>query len=352
MSLESLLTNLKNKVTYNLHQAVNDPDANEFASNQPESSSHVPEKEIEDDYFKLPTTDDPNTFDINRLIIKIGNRMIRMIRKGFYPLLVIILSMYVTNEMIMYAWQIRLIFFIATFFICYYFMPFLIILIGYYICKSGYQYYLNQLSDGPKVKIMPTIFALLPLTTDMPVSSLGSFFAYPFTYPKNDKDAKKLPIIMNNYAESLKKSFAYFDKIKNLPFVAEGFKQLEDKIEHLHDIPVKTELVPVKPSKNQSEPSSNKTTMATAPLPATIKLARPQPSITPQTNKGTASLSATVESSAPPQPNNNAKASLPATVESSTPPQPNNNAKASLPATVESSTPPQPAYNSKINGSK
>lgn len=296
--MDSLLTNLKNKVTYNLHKVVSDPDANEFAANQPESPSPEQTKEIgDDDYFKLPTTDDPNTFDFNRLIIKIGNHGIRMIKKGFYPCLVIILSMYVANELIVYTWPIRLIFFIVTFWICYHFMPFLILLLGYYLCKSGYGYYLNNLSDGPKTKIMPTIFALLPLTTDMPVSSLGSFFMYPFTYPKNDKDAKQLPIIMNNYAESLKKSFAYFDKIKNLPFVVEGFKQLEDKIEHLHDIPVKPELVPVRPSKNQSEPSSTKTTIATAPLPATIKLARPQPSITPQNNKGAASLPSTVGSS-------------------------------------------------------
>jgi len=284
--MDSLLTNLKNKVTYNLHKAVSDPDANEFAANQPESPSPEPTKKIgDDDYFKLPTTDDPNTFDFNRLMIKTANRAIRMIRKGFYPCLVIILSMYVANELIVYTWQIRLIFFIVTFWICYYFMPFLILLIGYYLCKSGYEYYLNNLSDGPKTKIMPTIFALLPLTTDIPNSSLGAFFVYPFTYPKNDKDAKQLPIIMNNYAESLKKSFTYFDKVKNLPFVAEGFQRLEANIEHLHDIPKKPEpAIPSSASSSSTVKSSVPSSApSSAPLPATIKPAK-QPD-TPTPNK-------------------------------------------------------------------
>lgn len=305
MSLDSLLSNLKNKVTYNLHQAVSDPEANEFASNQPAPIPSTEKVDEDEDYFKLPSTDDPNTFDFNRLIIKIGNHMVRIIKKGFYPCLVIILSMYVANELIVYAYPIRLIFFMVTFWICYHFMPFLILLIGYYLCKTGYEYYLNQLSDGPKTKIMPTIFALLPLTTDTPISSLGAFFMYPFTYPKNDKDAKKLPIIMNNYAESLKKSFSYFDKVKNLPFVAEGFKKLEEKIEHLHDIPKKPESVTSSTSlpvtigasiKPSSIPVRNNATPSSTSLPATIELST-TPSPVPARNN--TSLSSAEPSSLP-----------------------------------------------------
>ena len=302
--MDSLLSNLKNKVTYTLHQAVTDPNANEFASSQQESPSSAIIEKVEDDsdYFKLPSTDDPNTFDINRMIIKTGNMIIRMIKKGFYPFIALILSMYVTNEMIMYSAPIRLIFFIVTFLICYNFMPFLIILVGYYLCKSGYEYYLNQLSDGPKTKIMPTIFALLPLTTDIPVSSLGAFFTYPFTYPKNDKDAKQLPIIMNQYMESLKKSFSYLDRVKNLPFIAEGFQRLEVNIEHLHDIPKKPLPATIEKSQNQSETPSNnkKNEPSAAPLPATIEKSQNQ-SETPSNNKknepSAAPLPATIEKS-------------------------------------------------------
>ena len=317
--MDSLLSNLKNKVKYNLHQAVNDPDANEFAANQPESPPPVTEKVENDDYFEISTTDDPNRFNGDRLLRKIGNQTIRMIKNGFFPVIALILSMYVTNEMIVYSAPIRLIFFIVTFLICHLFTPFLIILAGYYLCKSGYGYYLNNLSDGPKTKIMPTIFALLPLTTDIPVSSLGAFFMYPFTYPKNDKDAKKLPIIMNNYMESLKKSFAYFDKIKNLPFVAEGIKRLEASIEHLHDIPVKSTPVP--------------SSTSSAPLPATIELPKKEPSAlksatnnTITSNKPSTSLPATIElpkkepSESESAPNNTttsnkSSAPLPATIE-------------------------------------
>ena len=292
MSLDSLLSNLKNKVTYNLHQAVSDPDANEFAANHPESPPPAMEEVKNDDYFEISSTDDPNTFNANRLLRKIGNQAIRMIKNGVYPCIVIILSMYVANEMIMYSAPIRLIFFIFTFWVCYHFMPFLILLLGYYLCKLGYGYYLNNLSDGPKTKIMPTIFALLPLTTDTPISSLGAFFMYPFTYPKNDKDAKQLPIIMNNYMESLKKSFTYFDKVKNVPFIAEGFKKLEEKMEHLHNIPKKPEPVPtstplpatIEKSQNQPvSPELTNTTTSSAPVPATIKLAKQQD--TPAPNK-------------------------------------------------------------------
>jgi len=138
--------------------------------------------------------------------------------------------------------------------ICYLFKPFLITLVGYYLCKWGYQYYLNELSDGPKTKIMPTIFALLPLTTNLPTTSLGYFFMYPFTYPKNENDAKQLPIIMNNYMESLKKAFSYFDKVQNLPFIVEGFKKLSDNIEHLHDVPEVTVNKPIEENKEAPMP--------------------------------------------------------------------------------------------------
>ena len=355
MSIDSLLSNLKNKVTYTLHQAVTDPNANEFASSQQESPSSAIIEKVEDDsdYFKLPSTDDPNTFDINRMIIKTGNMIIRMIKKGFYPFIALILSMYVTNEMIMYSAPIRLIFFIVTFLICYNFMPFLIILVGYYLCKSGYEYYLNQLSDGPKTKIMPTIFALLPLTTDIPDSSLGGFFMYPFTYPKNNKDAKQLPIIMNNYMESLKKSFTYFDKIKNLPFVAEGFQRLESNIEHLHDVPKKPEPA----ATTAPEPASMSSSSSSTSLPATIESPTKQSS-EPVRNNTATPLPATIEKfqNQSETPSNNNKKNglsatpLPATIEKSQNQSetPSNNKKNGLSVTPLSSNEVKPSKNQSV----
>jgi len=279
MSIDSLMSSFKNKVKYTLHQAVTDPAANDFASSLNDEMPLTETKQVEEEkpYFELPTTDDPNTFDIKRLMIKTANRAIYMIKHGFYPAIAIILSMYVANEMIMYPYPIRFIFFMFTFLICNNYMTFLVLLAAFYLCKWGYQTFLNYTSDGPKTKIMPTIFALLPLTTDIPVSSIGAFFMYPFTYPKNEKDAKQLPIIMNDYMESMKKAFTYYDKVKNLPFVAEGFQKLEENIEHLHDIPEKPELEEENTSpktESEAETTTNNSSPKTSPtrLPPTIKL--------------------------------------------------------------------------------
>ena len=273
------MSSFKNKVKYTLHQAVTDPAANDFASSLNDEMPLTETKQVEEEkpYFELPTTDDPNTFDIKRLMIKTANRAIYMIKHGFYPAIAIILSMYVANEMIMYPYPIRFIFFMFTFLICNNYMTFLVLLAVFYLCKWGYQTFLNYTSDGPKTKIMPTIFALLPLTTDIPVSSIGAFFMYPFTYPKNEKDAKQLPIIMNDYMESMKKAFTYYDKVKNLPFVAEGFQKLEENIEHLHDIPEKPESEEENTSpktESEAETTTNNSSPKTIPtrLPPTIKL--------------------------------------------------------------------------------
>ena len=239
--MDSLVNKLKNKVTYTLHEAVTDPNADQFAKEQKKNApppAKDPVEEDDKDYFDT-TGGDPNSFDMMRLLKKTGNQMVRIVKKGFIPLVVLILSMYVANEMIMYSPPIRLIFFIFTFLICYSFKPFMVILVMYYLFKWGYSYYINELSKGPKVKILPTIFALLPLSTAIPDSGFGAFFMYPFTYPKNDADAIQLPIIMKDYQESLKTAFVYYDKVKDLPFIAEGFKALEEEIEHLHDIPPK-----------------------------------------------------------------------------------------------------------------
>ena len=92
------------------------------------------------------------------------------------------------------------------------------------------------MTDRPKKNIMPTIFALLPITTYKPMSSFSSFFMYPFTYPKTEKAALKLPEVMKGYWESLVESFKDFDKIKNLPLFVEDIKNIQYDLSHLHDL--------------------------------------------------------------------------------------------------------------------
>ena len=317
--LGTMATNLTNKLTYKAFNAVTDPKANEFASKQtapllPPSTPEPPSKEA--------TDGDPDTFSVSRFFKKIGSHTSNIVTAIFVPLMALILSMYVTNELIVYSAPIRLIFFIMTFMICFIFTPFMVLLAGYYLCKWGYEYYLNQLSNGPKTKVMPTIFAMLPLTTTIPVSSFSAFFMYPFTYPKNEKDAKQLPIIMNNYLESLKNAFTYFDKVQNLPFIAEGFKTLSDNIEHLHDVPE------VKISENKK---------SDAPLPPTIT-----PTVNNTSRVNLTPLPPTVSTNNAPLPptvsTNNAP--LPPTV-------PTNNAP--LPPTVSTNNAPLPPMVSTNN---
>lgn len=325
MSIDSLMTNFKNKVKYTLHQAVTDPAANDFASSLNDEMPLTETKEVEEEkgYFELPATDDPNTFDIKRLMVKTANQGIRMVKNGFYPAIAIILSMYVANELIMYPYPIRLIFFMFTFLICNKYMTFLVLLAVFYLCKWGYQTFLNYTSDGPKTKIMPTIFALLPLTTDIPVSSIGAFFMYPFTYPKNEKDAKQLPIIMNNYMESMKKAFTYYDNVKNLPFVAERFQKLEENIEHLHDIPKKPETE----SNSVSDTNNVSPNEVQASLPPTIKMP-------PKEGAGAANNGSKTNSSSLP-----ATIKLPPKAGEETPPAANNASPnvvpSSLPSTIK-----------------
>jgi hypothetical protein len=270
--INTLATNLKNKVTYQVYNAVTDNSANQFAQEQKqqrvvESPSDKPPKPT------TPTDSNPDTFSGSRLIGKIGDQFVSITKKGFVPFIALILSMYVVNEMIMYSVPIRIVFFVFVFLICVIFTPFLFVLGMYYLGKAGYSYYLNKLSGGPKTKIMPTIFALLPLTTNIPTSSLGAFFMYPFTYPKTTKDAEQLPIIMNNYMESLKSSFRYFDTVKNLPFFADEFTLLENSIEHLHDQtkpPAEVENPPLPAVIEKSENVSVETPVNVEHLPPTI----------------------------------------------------------------------------------
>ena len=260
MSINSLVNSLKNKVKYNLHQAVNDPEANEFAAEQPDEPLFKKEEVVEEDkdYFDITSTDsDPNKFNPTRFLKKIGNHVVRVVKTAFVPCIMLILSMYVANELIVYSAPIRFIFFVFTFLICYLFKPMFIILLVYYLCKAGYSYYINELTKGPKVKIMPTIFALLPLTTYKPTTALGSFFMYPFTYPKTSQDEERLPVLMKEYLKSLKKSFSYFETVQSLPSFVEGMERLEENLSQRHEPPKEPEV--------SDEPIVN------APMPAVIK---------------------------------------------------------------------------------
>ena len=246
----SLLSNFTNKLKYKLHEATYDPKANEFAQQQAENQKKVEEEKqkatIEATEKKdIEENGDPNKFSGKRLVKKIGNQTFDILKKVFFPFLGLMLAMIVTNELIVYSVPIRVIFFIFTFFIVI-FTPFYGILLGFfYLVKAGYSYYYNNMTDRPKREIMPSIFALMPVTMYQPTSQLGSIFLYPFTYPKTEQDAQKLPIIMKQYWEDLQASFKDLDSIRNLPIFSEQLKKIQlelMKMNTKHDILVPNKI--------------------------------------------------------------------------------------------------------------
>jgi hypothetical protein len=100
------------------------------------------------------------------------------------------------------------------------------------------------------------------------MSSLAGFFMYPFTYPKTEISAQKLPIIMKQYWGDLQESFKDLDTVKNLPIFADALKSIQKDLASMHnqDIPVvNTQTVaPIKNNQN-SEPVKNITNQSTTP---------------------------------------------------------------------------------------
>jgi len=237
----SLWQSLKNSAYYKVKKAVVNPEANKEAAEVKKKEEEKKEDLKKSEKFedKKETTEppsDPNKFSIARLFGKIWNQTTNIFTILLFPFIALMLSMLVANEMIVYSAPVRILFFIFTFFICYFFKFYAIILGLYYIIKGGYSYYVNSMTDGPKRLIMPSIFALLPISTYKPISSVGSFFMYPFTYPKSEKGIKKLDEIMENYRNQLKESFPGLEEVKNIPIFVEDLKKMNERLEHLHDI--------------------------------------------------------------------------------------------------------------------
>ena len=317
-STSSLFSNLTNKLKYNLHKAVYDPNANKFIEEQ--AKKKKASTTTTDTNASTPS--DPNKFNTVRLAKKVGNQTLDILKKIFFPFIALMLAMIVTNELIIYAVPIRIIFFIVTLAICIYSQTAAISLSLYYIFKGSYSYYVNNMTDRPKKNIMPTIFALLPITTYKPMSSFSSFFMYPFTYPKTEKAALKLPEVMKGYWESLVESFKDFDKIKNLPLFVEDIKNIQYDLSHLHDLSgsainlkanQSNKMVAPQPSAPPAENGVNKSNSSAQPANNMVNKsnsssAPPVPSAPPAengVNKSNSKPSAPPVPSAPPANNNN-----------------------------------------------
>lgn len=230
----SLLTNLKNKVAYKIHSAVYDQKANEFAEKKIQNNAIETKQETTTENSKY--SDNPDKFSTARLLKKTSSQIWNILSYIFIPFLSLMLAMIVANDMIVYSVPIRIIFFIFTFVVCYFTKFYTVILGIFYTLKGGYSYYYNNMTGKPPKDIMPTIFALLPITTYSPASSFAKFILYPFTYPKTPNTNEKIPIIMNNYYTTLIDSFKDFNNIKNLPNFIKGIKDIQTEFLQLHKI--------------------------------------------------------------------------------------------------------------------
>jgi hypothetical protein len=264
----SFLTNLTNKVIYKAHKIAYDPEANEFAKKaEPEDKTDkkggnisriknflgIPEKKPDTTNTKdakdTTTTDsDPNTFSVTRMIKKTTATFSSIITLGIIPFIALMTAMVVANDMIVYSVPIRVIFFVFIL-ISSIIIPLIPIIITIvYLFKGGYVMYLKHVRKQVDIPtILPVIFSLLPITTHIPSSKLGSLLLYPFRYPKTEEGVKKLTKVMDDYKISLEQSFTDYDSIeKTMPIS----KRVEEMTKFLSSL----NKIPEHPKKAQEEP--------------------------------------------------------------------------------------------------
>lgn len=274
----SFLSNLKNKLLYKAQKAVYDPDANNYVSNKQtivQQQSNSTDNSTDNTNQTDTSTDntsqtgqstDTNGSFFNMIFWQTINQIQSLAAKIIIPFISLLIAMFVVNDMIVYPRPIRVIMFITVFLLCI-FMPFYTgAFIIYYVFKIIYAWYKRNLSEkifkdgkeiGSKHRYMPKIFALLPITTTQPCSSLGRFFYYAFNYPKYDSEdydkGGALKGIMDDYLSSLKDSFTDFDKYKSNPLFGKLLGRVEDNFRTMHKKEVKECIIPSETSKEEQQ---------------------------------------------------------------------------------------------------
>jgi len=270
--IPDFLKRLQNKITYYIYKTVNDDDANEYAKKQQTLKEVKEVKEVKEDYNSAPpsiaalkqTTD--NGIDIDRILTELYDYFLLFCRYVLYPLLCIYLSSLVANDLIVYPAGVRIVFFVLILFLCATFVHVTIGMSLFYTARKLYEKYLNRDRDdkpNPPIKLMPKIFAMLPISTKTSESSFYNFFMYPFRYLK-DQNAEKenvfLQELMKKYTDSLNESFPYYEKVKGDSIFVSRKEELDKEIKEMHVI-VKPKKVEEPKEKEEKE----------APLPPTIQ---------------------------------------------------------------------------------
>jgi hypothetical protein len=244
--IPDFLKRLQNKITYYVYKTVNDDDANEYAKKKQQTLKEV--KEVKEDYNSAPpsiavlkqTTD--NGIDIDRILTELYDYFLLFSRYVLYPLLCIYLSSLVANDLIVYPAGVRIVFFVLILFLCATFVHVTIGMSLFYTARKLYEKYLNRDRDdkpNPPIKLMPKIFAMLPISTTTSESSFNNFFMYPFRYLK-DQNAEKenifLQELMKKYTDSLNESFPYYEKVKGDSIFVSRKEELDKEIKEMHVI--------------------------------------------------------------------------------------------------------------------
>jgi len=268
--MTDFFTKIKNKVAYTIENLINDPAANAFAQEKEKEK----EKEKEDTKqskespqtqgFESPTTEDSTTdsnenkspedetiiFRMIRIFKNTGNSILDHAITYGSILLGIIFAMIVANEMIVYAAPVRVIFFIFVIALCAMYTPVNLVLGLLYLYKFIYSKYTESYieeKDRPKIPIFPKIYALLPVTTFKPESSVLKFLLYLFTYPKSYEESKSLIQQMESYKEMLIESFPYYKTLQS----NSTFKPLIEKMDgYLTNMHISAETIEEKKEEN------------------------------------------------------------------------------------------------------
>jgi len=272
--IPDFLKRLQNKITYYVYKTVNDDDANKYAKKKQDMNEvKIEENKVKEDYNSAPlsiaalkqTTD--NGINIDRILNELYEYFLLFCRYVLYPLLCIYLSSLVANDLIVYPTGVRIVFFVLILFLCASFVHVSIGMSLFYTARKLYEKYLNRDRDdkpNPPIKLMPKIFAMLPISTTTSESSFYNFFMYPFRYLKGEKaetDNIFLQELMKKYTDSLNESFPYYEKVKGDSIFVSRKEELDKEIKEMHVI--------VKPKKIEEKVEEKEARLQS--LPPTIQ---------------------------------------------------------------------------------
>jgi hypothetical protein len=187
------------------------------------------------DSFDSPPAEpeDPDSFSFSRILDMVWY----YIKKFIYPLLCVLMASFIANEMIMYAPIIRFAFFTFFLLVCLSSTGILSSMCAYYLLKLLYGIYVNKMTDRPKIKLLPTVYSMLPLMVDRPLLPIAALFLYPFTYPKTQVDEKALLETMALYQKDLDRSYPAV----SADVMPDKVEKAKEYLKHMHDTPKQTE---------------------------------------------------------------------------------------------------------------